>query len=303
MKILISGSSGLVGSELISFLEHQGHDTTSLIRSQSKKPSRSSIQADLINGEINADELEGFDAIIHLAGENIAGKRWTDTQKNKIRDSRVKSTETLANAIAKLKNPPKVFICASAIGFYGDRPDEYIHEDSVPIKGDFLSETCVAWENACKPVSDSGIRTINTRFGVILSPKGGMLAKIMPIFQMGGGGVIGNGKQIMSWIAIDDVVYALNYILHNESIKGPVNFTAPQTVSNQEFTKILGKVLKRPTVFPVPSFAAKLAFGEMADALLLSSTKVKPQKLIKNGYEFAFPELGNALRHMLGHGS
>lgn len=300
MRILISGSSGLVGSELLKFWRLQGHDITRLLRPGSKADRlEPSLVADLINDKINIDELENFDAIIHLAGENIANAAWTENQKTKIRASRVKATQVLASAITQLKNPPKIFICASAIGYYGDRPDEYLNEDSVCVKGDFLSETCVAWENACKPVSERGIRTVNTRFGVILSPRGGMLAKILPIFALGGGGIIGNGSQTMSWIALDDVIYAINYILHNESIKGPVNITAPKAVTNHEFTKTLGKVLKRPTIFPVPSFVAKLVFGDMADALLLASANVKPRKLLDNGYEFALPDLETALRHIL----
>jgi len=301
MKILITGSSGFVGSELYSFFTHYNHDVVRLIREGSKTLSGACIQADLENNKFNLADLEGFDVIIHLAGENITDKKWTEKQKKKIFDSRVLSTKNLAEAIAKLENPPKLFISASAIGYYGDRPDEYINESSVSIKGDFLADTCKEWELATQAVSSLGIRTINARFGLVVGSGGGIVAKLKPLFNMGLGGVIGSGKQLMSWIAIDDLVYAINYIIHNESISGPVNFTAPKSVTNQEFTASIAKILSRPMFMHIPSFALKMVMGEMADSLLLASCRVKPNKLIENGYEFAYPEIRDALKLALDH--
>lgn len=298
MKILIAGSSGLVGTELVSFLKHQGHEVTRLTRSN--KNSQETLFWDPEAGILDETILDGFDAVINLAGENIANKRWDAKQKEKIRSSRVDSTTLLSKALAKLKKPPEVFICASAIGYYGDRPHEVLNEDSQASRGDFLAETCQEWEAATKAASDAGIRVVNARFGIILSPKGGAMSKLLLPFQLGLGGIIGNGKQIMSWIALDDVIYALNYLVQDTTISGPVNFTSPESVTNHEFTKTLGKVLNRPTIFPVPAFAAKLAFGEMADALLLASAKVQPVKLIASRFKFAYPDLESALRHLLG---
>jgi uncharacterized protein len=300
MKILVAGSRGLVGTDLVSFLKHQGHEVVRLSRSKKANDTEHVITWDPDSGSVNEADFEGFDAVINLAGENIASKRWTPDQKEEIRQSRVDSTELIANALTKVKTPPRVFVCASATGYYGDRPDEVLNENSVAVRGDFLSETCVAWENACKPAVEVGIRVVNTRFGIILSPKGGAMSKLLLPFQLGLGGQIGNGEQVMSWIALDDVIYALNYVVQNEAISGPVNFTAPNPVTNLEFTKTLGKVLQRPTIFPVPSFGIKLVFGEMADALLLSSQKVKPTKLESAGYEFAYGDLEAAFRHLLG---
>ena len=299
MKILIAGSRGLVGTELVSFLKHQGHEVFKLSRSK-KENETDVITWDPETGYLNEADLDGFDAVVNLAGENIANGRWTEKQKEKIKNSRINSTTLLAKALTKVKNPPRVFVCASAIGFYGDRPDEVLNENSVPVRGDFLSETCVKWEEACSPALEAGVRIVNTRFGIILSPKGGAMAKLLLPFQLGLGGQIGNGEQVMSWISLDDVIYALNFVIQNESISGPVNFTAPNPVTNLEFTKTLGKVLQRPTIFPVPGFGIKLILGEMADALLLSSQKVKPAKLESAGYEFAYKNLEAALRHLLG---
>jgi uncharacterized protein len=298
MKILIAGSSGLVGNELVDFLKHQGHEVVKLIRSKNKI--NNSIYWNPELGELDENSLEAFDAVINLAGENIANKRWTKQQKQKIKESRIKSTTLLSNKLSRLKNPPKVFICASAIGFYGDRPFVVLNEDSYPAKGDFLSETCKEWEAATNPAAEAGIRVINARFGIILSPKGGALAKLLLPFQLGLGGILGDGKQVMSWIALDDVIYAINYLLQDDTIAGPVNFTSPEPVTNLEFTKTLGKVLSRPTIFPVPAFAAKLAFGEMAEALLLSSARVQPVKLVASRFKYAYPDLESALKHLLG---
>lgn len=297
MKILVSGSTGLVGSALMPFLSTGGHDCYRLVRKASSNPKE--ISWDPQHGKINPNDLEGFDAIIHLGGENIADKRWSQKQKELIKTSRVESTQLLAETITKLQQPPKVFVCASAIGFYGSRASENLDESSL-VGSDFLASTCQAWEQASKAVQDKGIRLANMRFGIILSTKGGAIAKMLLPFQLGVGGILGNGKQYMSWIALDDVVGALHHALITEQLSGPVNVVAPGAMTNSDFTKVLGKVLFRPTLFPAPAFALKLALGEMAEALLLSSTRVEPKALVDSGFEFNFPKLEPALRHILG---
>ncbi|NQY79866.1 MAG: TIGR01777 family protein [Candidatus Caenarcaniphilales bacterium] len=299
MKILVVGASGLVGSALVDFLSSGGHQVISLGRSDENEVSWTVPEGDN-PGEIkNKEKLEGLDAVVHLAGENIASKRWSDVQKQKIRDSRVKGTEFLVNELTKLENPPKTLICASAIGFYGDSEDSLFDEGSNSAD-DFLGRTCQEWEDATAAAKEKGIRVVNTRIGVVLDPRDGALAKMLPIFQIGGGGNLGHGKQWMSWVALDDVVGAIHHCIMNEDISGPVNLVAPEPVQNKEFTKILAKVLFRPALFPAPAFALKLALGEMADALLLSSTKVDSKILRETGYEFSYPTLESALRHMLG---
>jgi uncharacterized protein (TIGR01777 family) len=247
---------------------------------------------------IAMSRIEGFDALIHLAGESIAEGRWTDEKKKKIRESRVKGTRLLAESIVTLKQPPRMFLCASAIGYYGDRGNDVMTETSSP-GNEFLSEVCVEWEEATKAAAEKGIRVANMRFGIILDQNGGALAKMLPPFRMGVGGRIGNGKQWMSWIALDDVVKAIQHVLANESLSGPINFVAPGPVRNADFTKALGRALSRPTFFPIPAFAVRLAFGEMADALLLTSQRVQPAKLAESNFEFDYPTLAPALAHIL----
>jgi len=279
MKILITGASGLVGQALVPFLTAEGHTVVRLVR------------------DVPMD-YEGFDAVIHLAGENIAAKRWTPAQKQKIRDSRVNFTQLLSTALAECKKPPKVLISASAIGIYGNRNTEILTEESA-IGQDYLSDVCRDWEAATQPARDKGIRVVNMRFGLILTPKGGALAKLLPPFQFGVGGPLGSGKQFMSWIAIDDVIGAIHHALATESLTGPVNTVSPNPVTNAAFSRTLGRVLFRPWFAPVPAFAVKLLFGEMGEALLLSSTNVQPQKLLASGYVFRHPDLENALRFLL----
>lgn len=297
MKILISGSHGLVGTALINSLVSPDHEVYRLVRHYAESDSEIEWSPDRYS--IALARLEGFDAVVHLAGESIAEGRWTDEKKKRIRESRVRGTKLLGDALANLANPPKTFISASAIGYYGDRGDEILREDSAP-GNDFLSEVCVEWENATALASEKGIRVVNCRFGIILDPNGGALKKMLPPFRMGVGGKIGSGKQWMSWIALDDVVGALAFALANHSISGPVNFVAHSHVTNAEFTRILGKALSRPTLFPIPAFGVRLLFGEMADALLLSSQRVQPTRLSEAGYEFAYADLGAALSHLLG---
>ena len=292
MKILVSGSHGLVGKALIKSLTSDGHEIVRLVRG---KPSGATeIEWHPNQEKLDAASLEGLDAVVHLAGESIASGRWTDEKKRAIRDSRVKGTALLSDALARLSRPPSVFVSASAIGYYGNRGDELLTEQSAP-GDDFLANVCVEWENATIPAIEKGIRTVHARFGIILDAKEGALGKMLTPFRMGIGGRIGDGKQWMSWIDIEDVVKGLKSLIENGSVNGPVNFVAPNPVTNAEFTKTLGRVLSKPTLFPVPAFAARLAFGEMGDALLLSSARVKPGVL----QHFAYPTLESALRHLL----
>jgi len=296
MKILISGSHGLVGAALIKSLTADGHQFVLLVRHASSNSSE--VEWDPNKGQHVHEKLEGIDAVIHLAGESIASGRWTDEKKRAIRESRVKGTSLLSKALAQLSKPPSVFLSASAIGYYGDRKDELLTETSAP-GNDFLASVCVEWEKAASPAIAKGIRVVFTRFGVILDKKGGALSKMLPPFRMGVGGKVGDGKQWMSWITLDDVVGSVKHVLGNAQIKGPVNVVAPNPVTNAEFTHALGKELQRPTFLPVPAFGARLAFGEMADALLLSSQKVEPKTLKETGYEFRHVTIDKALHHVL----
>lgn len=297
MKILVTGSSGLVGTSLVPFLKTQGHNVFSLKRPQSN--SHVGLTWDPAKGKINPSDLEGFDAIIHLAGENIASGSWSKEKKRKLAQSRIDSTRLLVDAMLNLEKPPSVFVCASAIGFYGNRENETLTEESDVGKG-FLADLCAKWELEASRVAQKNIRPVMLRIGVVLTPSGGMLQKILPPFQLGGGGPIGSGNQYMSWIAIDDLVSAIYHCLCTKEISGAVNATSPEACTNSEFTKSLGNVLHRPTIFPVPEIALKLAFGQMAEETMLSSCRVKPAKLTDSGYKFLYPKLEAALKHVLG---
>ena len=299
MKVLISGSHGLVGSALIKSLESDGYEAVRLVRHA--PTGASEIEWSPERYSIALARLEDLEAVVHLAGESIAEGRWTEEKKRRIRESRVKGTRLLSDSLANVKHPPKSFLCASAIGYYGNRGDEILTESSPP-GDDFLASVCVEWEKATKEAVQKGIRTVNLRFGVILDSKGGALAKMLPPFRMGVGGKIGPGRQWMSWIALADVVGAIKHALTNETLSGPVIVVAPNPVRNAEFTETLGKAVSRPTLFPIPAFGARLAFGEMADALLLSSQRVEPERLKKAGYQFRHSELKGALRHVLAKG-
>ena len=294
----MSGSSGLVGSALIPVLTGGGHQVVRLVRSQ-PRDEVSEVRWDPEAGDIDAAGLKGVGAAVHLAGESIATGRWTAAKKARILESRVKGTRLLAEALAGLKQPPKVLVSASAVGYYGDRGEETLREESASGSA-FLSEVCRQWEAATEPAAAAGIRVVNLRFGVMLSATDGALPRLLTPFRMGVGGRLGSGKQFMSWIAIDDVVGVILHVLTTEALRGPVNAVAPQPVTNREFTKTMGRVLGRPTVFPMPAFAARLAFGQMADELLLASQRVEPAKLLASGYLFRFPDLEAALRHLLG---
>lgn len=295
MKVAISGASGMVGQDLTSLLKGQGDSVTSLTRSP-KSPE--DVRWDPAQGVLDESKLAGVDAFVHLAGESIAEGRWNEAKKARIRDSRVVGTRLVAETLARMSDGPKTLIQASAIGYYGDRGAEVCQEDSSPGTG-FLPDVCVAWEAASAPAEAAGIRVVKLRIGVVLSPRGGALAKMLLPFRIGAGGVIGSGKQYFSWIALDDLTQVIRFALLESGLSGPVNAVAPHAVTNHDYTKTLGKVLGRPTIFPMPAFAARLAFGEMADALLLASTRVVPNRLQQAGYTFRHPELEPALRSML----
>jgi hypothetical protein len=298
MKVLVSGASGLVGAMLVPKLASAGHDVRRLVRNASRAAS-----GDLVwnpaAGELDVVALEAFDAVVNLAGESIASGRWTARKKAEIRQSRISATNTLAKALAQLTTRPRTLVNASAIGFYGNRGEERLDETSSTGSGDFLSEVCRAWESATEPAARAGVRVIVTRFGVILSANGGALAKMLLPFKLGLGGKIGSGRQYMSWVAIDDVVGAIMHCLNDQNLRGPVNVVAPEPVTNAKYTKTLGRVLARPTIFPMPAFAARAAFGQMADELLLSGQRVEPAKLLASGYAFKYPSLEATLRHVL----
>lgn len=299
MRILITGAGGLVGSALRERLSSQGHTISRLVR-RPANASRGEAYWNPEGGSIDKTGLSDLkpEVVVHLAGENIASGRWNETRKRKIRDSRVNGTRALADALAHLEIKPKALICASAVGFYGSRGDEPLTEASPPGEG-FLAEVCQAWEEGSELAAKAGIRTVNLRIGVILSPEGGALKKMLLPFKLGLGGVIGSGRQYWSWIALDDVVNAFDFAIQNETLRGPVNVVAPDPVTNKEFTKTLGRVLWRPTCFPLPASTARMLIGEMADALLLSSARVVPAKLEKAGFKFQYPGLREALKHLL----
>jgi uncharacterized protein (TIGR01777 family) len=253
---------------------------------------------DPAKGTIRLDADADYDAVVHLAGESIATGRWTAAKKTKIRESRVLGTHLLSETLAGQASKPKVLVSASAIGFYGDQGEQVLDETALP-GGGFLSEVCQAWEAATQPAEQAGIRVVHARLGVVLSLAGGALKAMLPPFKMGLGGRIGSGRQYMSWIALEDVVAALQFLITQSSLSGPVNVVAPHAVTNEEFTKALGRSLHRPTLFPMPAFVAHLALGEMADALLLASTRVLPQKLLSAGHTFQLPELPSALGGIL----
>ena len=295
MKIAITGATGLVGSQLSPFLSTCGHDVVAISRGP---PGPGTIHWDVETKQIDAAALEGLDVVVHLAGENLAS-RWTLEKKRKIRDSRVEGTQFLSEQLAKLQQPPKVLVCASAMGYYGDRGDELLSESSPAGRG-FLAGVCKAWEAAADPAREARIRVVHARFGLILSPRGGALKTMLLPFRLGLGGPIGNGRQYWSWISLDDVVESLHHLILHEQIAGPVNICAPRPVTNYEFTKTLGKVLGRPTVLAVPKFAVRTTLGEMADEMLLSSMRMEPQVLQETGYEFRDVDLELCLRKLLG---
>lgn len=297
LRILISGGSGLVGSELTGLLSVAGHSVTHLVRRQPRGDAE--IGWDPKAGTIEHEKLSGFDAVISLAGENIAAKRWSAERKEALRSSRIETTRFLIEALSAVAEPPKTFISASAIGIYGNRGDEVLNEDSSPGSG-FLAELTQAWEASARTAERHGMRVALMRFGVILSARGGALRKMLPPFLLGVGGPLGDGRAYMSWVALDDAVGAIYTALIDTTIQGALNVVAPNPVTNAEFTQTLARVLKRPALIPAPRVALEAALGELAREALLASTRVSPRRLTDYGYPFLFPNLEGALRHLLG---
>jgi uncharacterized protein (TIGR01777 family) len=293
-RILVSGVSGPIGASLLPSLKTRGFEVTRLVRGAAAGDDQISWNP---AKPISPDMVSGFNAVIHLAGESIVG-RWTKTKKIKIRDSRVAGTAALAEALAQAKDKPVVFVCSSAIGYYGDRGDEVLNEESKPGIG-FLADVCSEWEAATQAAANAGIRTVRMRTGIVLSPRGGALGKMLTPFKMGVGGKIGDGQQWMSWIDVQDMVGAIHHILKSDLLQGPVNMVAPKPVTNAEFTQTLASVLARPAIFPVPAFVVKLAFGEMGETVLLGSQRVEPTQLVMSGYPFRFSTLRASLENIL----
>jgi uncharacterized protein (TIGR01777 family) len=293
-RILVSGVSGPIGAALLPSLKTRGYEITRLVRGTATGEDQISWDP---GKPITPEAVSGFDAVIHLAGESIVG-RWTNDKKMKIRESRVGGTNHLAQALAHAKDKPQVFVSSSAIGFYGDRGNEVLNEQSAPGTG-FLPDVCLEWEAATRTTVDAGIRTVQMRTGVVLSPTGGALGKMLTPFKMGVGGKIGNGRQWMSWIDVQDMVGAIHHILKSDLLQGPVNMVAPKPVTNTEFTKTLASVLSRPAIFPVPAFVVKLAFGEMGETVLLGSQRVEPTQLVMSGYPFRFSTLRASLENIV----
>jgi hypothetical protein len=300
MKVLMTGSSGLVGNALRSFLTTGGHEVVRLVRRDQGRTTASDSRVwDPLGEVIDPAHFDAVDAVVHLAGENIASGRWTRARKDRIRESRVRGTRLLSESMAKLVDKPKVLLSASAIGFYGDRGAQTLDE-AASQGGGFLASVCQEWERATEPAERAGIRVVRLRAGIVLTPKGGALQRMLLPFRLGLGGRIGSGDSFMSWITLDEMAAVALHALATETLEGPVNAVSPSPVTNRELTSTLGRVLKRPAILPVPDFAIRTALGEMADELLLSSAQVTPRKLLESGYRFRYPDLEGALRHVLG---
>lgn len=299
MRIGITGATGMIGNCLTAFLSAQGHQVAVITRRASyHQPQTSVIVWDPALNYIEIEQLEGFDIVIHLAGANV-GEYWSQEYKKKILESRVQSTKLLCGSLAKLSSKPKLLISASAIGYYGNHPSEEVLDESSPAGTGFLADVCHQWEEETAVAAQAGIRVVRMRLGVVLSKAGGALAKMWLPFQCGLGGVLGNGQQMMSWTALDEIPFAVDYLIKNEQIAGAVNVVAPRAVCNAEFTKILGQVMHRPTILPAPGFAVRLMFGEMGQSLLLEGAHVAPRRLQESGYQFRFPDLKEALKCLI----
>ena len=294
MKILISGSSGLIGTAATAALKSDGHNVVHLVR-PSKTANPGDVQWDPMRATVDVAGLEGIDVVIHLSGAGIADGRWTEERKQLLRSSRIDTTRVLVDSLSRLKQKPRLLIVASAIGYYGSRGDEILTESSTT-GTDFLALVCRDWEAEASRAAARGIRTVMLRTGVVLSGKGGALPKMLTPFKLGVGGRLGSGQQWMSWIAIEDVVGIIRNAIANEQVSGPVNVVAPNPVRNEEFTRLLAAMLHRPAIFPAPAFMLRLAMGEMADAVLLGSDRVKPERMLAAGYKFRFEILEPALR-------
>jgi uncharacterized protein (TIGR01777 family) len=301
MRVIVTGSTGLVGRALVRSLLAEGHEVTRLVRGDAqgfRAPGTSAVHWDPARGEIDARALEGHDAAVHLAGEPIAEGRWDEAKKRRVLESRAQGTRLLAEALAGLSAKPGVLVSASAVGFYGNRGDELLREESASGE-DFVSEVCREWEKGTLAASRAGIRVVHLRIGLVLSAEGGSLPRMLTPFKLGLGGRLGSGRQYVSWITLEDVIGVIRHALADERLHGPVNTVAPGAVTNAELTKAIGRALGRPTFMFVPAFAARLAFGEIADELLLSSTRADPARLRETGYEFRHPEIEGALRAVL----
>lgn len=297
MRILVAGASGMMGRALVPFLQTQGHTVVQLVRRAAV--GEEEVQWNPAAGELDAAKLAGVDAVINLSGENVGAGRWTTARRENILQSRIATTRTLVTTVANMARKPAVFVNASAVGFYGERGDEELSEESAIGVG-FLPEVCLIWETHAEGAARAGIRTVLLRFGVVLSPAGGALAKLLPLFQAGLGGRVGEGKQWMSWVGIDDAVGAIYHALVESRCAGAMNIVAPGAVTNGEFAAILGRVVRRPAVLPVPAGGLRMVFGEMADATLLASTRAVPGRLVGTGYAFRQATLEVALRAVLG---
>lgn len=302
MKILVSGSTGMVGTAVVEMLRQRGHTVCRLVRPETAKrlasgPASTDVRWDPVGGQLDAAAAEGAQAVVHLAGATIAG-RWNEARKRLLRESRVDATRHLVAALSQFARPPRTFIGTSAVGYYGDRGDEELDE-SRPAGAGFLAELARDWEMESSRAANFGARVLTLRYGVIFDAHAGALPQILVPFRLGIGGRLGSGNQWMAWLTLTEAVHIIRYALENEALRGPCNAVAPNPVRNREFTAILGKVLRRPTIFPVPAFAVRLALGEMADALLLASQRAVPKKLQEAGYRFEHPELEPALRALL----
>lgn len=295
MRILISGRSGLVGSELSAAFQSQGDQVAALVRNSN----RDGVLWDPASGRVDAQAMEGFDGVVHLAGENVADGRWTQAKRARIRDSRVKGTRLLSETLAGLQSKPSFLISASAIGFYGSRGEEACDESAGAGNG-FLADVAQEWESATAAAAEAGIRVVHVRIGVVLSRQGGALAKMLPLFRWGLGGRLGSGRQYFSWISLRDLVNVFVFAANNPNVSGPINAVSPQPVTNREFTRVLGQVVHRPTLFPVPAFALRLLLGTMADEMLLGGARVVPQRLKQLGFAYQDAVLEETLKHEIG---
>ncbi|NIR43708.1 MAG: TIGR01777 family protein [Gemmatimonadetes bacterium] len=300
LRVAISGASGTIGEALAAFLSSGGHDVLRLVRRAPR--SAEEVEWDPATGTLDSEALEGLDAAVHLSGKSLASWPWTEAKKRTLWNSRIESTRTLASGLAHLREPPRVLVSASAIGYYGDRGDEELTERAEVGTG-FLADLCQAWEAAARPAADAGIRVVNPRIGPVITAAGGMLTKMLPVFKLGVGGVVGSGRQYLSWIALDDLLGAILHILYQDEIAGPVNVVSPGPVTNREFTRTLGRVLGRPTVLPLPTPAVKLIFGQLGRETLLAGSRVRPAALEASGFRFGFSELSDTLRFTLGRSS
>jgi hypothetical protein len=302
MRVAISGASGLIGSALAASLAADDHEVLRMVRTSAGASEPGTVAWDPATGTVDAEALQGVDAVVHLAGAGIGDRRWTDARKQELLESRTRGTGALAQAVARLDPQPKVFVSGSAIGFYGDRGDEELTEASPP-GGGFLANLVTAWEQAAQPARDAGVRTVLARSGIVLTDRGGALAKMLPPFRFGVGGPFGSGRQWLSWITLDDEVAALRFLLEAADVEGPVNLTAPGPARNEDFVKAVGKALHRPAVLPTPKLALRLILGsQMAEEMLFYSQRVLPTVLEGAGHRFAQPDIAAGAAAALGKG-